>query len=154
VKCHKKLHKCNLIQVLKKNRQFKPETFMSTIRWKLFKELKNIYDNLSFSYGYITKIKRQELKFEKNHHTDAFVIANGTHQQRACPFKIIQKRKNNRTLQLNRVGFKPSIRKKGYKYQPKDEVIVEHKKYEVIGIFNKGNWLRVKNSSESFNFPI
>ena len=151
-KCHAKLHELNLHDVLKKNREFKPETFMSSIRFKLFEELKKVCDNLSISFGYITKIRRHDLKLEKSHHTDAFVIAEGISQKRAFPFKIIQKRKNKRSLQLNRKGFKPSIRKHRYKYQPKDEVIIENKKYEVVGVFNKGDWIRVKNSSGLFNF--
>jgi hypothetical protein len=151
-KCHNKLHKFNL-HLLKNNRQFKPETFMSIIRYKLFEELKNVCDNLCFSFGYVTKIKRQELNLKKDHHTDAFVIGEGNDQKRAYPFKILQKRKNNRTLQLNRDGFKPSIRRQRYTFQPKDEVVVEHKRYEVIGVFNKGTWLKVKNASGSFNFP-
>ncbi|HEU63917.1 MAG TPA: HNH endonuclease, partial [Chlamydiae bacterium] len=153
-KCHDKLHSKNLIHILKKNRQFKPETFMSSIRWKLVSELKKLCSDTALSFGYITKIKRNSLKLEKDHHTDAFVIANGSSEQRIQPFSFLQKRKNNRSLQLNRKGFKLSIRRQRYKVQPKDEVQVQSKKYEVIGVFNKGNWLRVRDKTKTFNFPI
>ena len=155
-KCHTRLHRKNLHHLLKKNRQFKAETFMSTIRWKLAEELKNnnICTGFSLSFGYITKIKRHELKLEKDHHTDAFVIASGDEQERVQPYTFLQKRRNNRCLQLNRNGFKPSIRKQRYRFQPKDEVLVQNKKYEVIGVFNKGSWLRVKDKTKLFNFPV
>jgi hypothetical protein len=54
---------------------------------------------------------------------------------------------------LNRKGFSPSIRKKRYKFQPKDLVFIQKRKYDVIGTFNKGTWIRVKNSSKTFNVP-
>ena len=125
-KCHDKLHKKKLFHLLKKNRQFKAETFMSNICFKLASEMKKICNNISLSFGYITKIKRNELKLKKNHHTDAFVIANGTKEQRTKPSCFLQIRKNNRCLQLNRKGLKLSIRRKRYKFQPKDEVHVQN----------------------------
>jgi hypothetical protein len=151
-KCHTQLHRKNLHHLLKKNKQFKAETFMSTIRWKLFEELKNICGHISVSFGYMTKIKRQALKLEKDHHTDAFVIAEGALQKRSQPYMFLQKRKNNRCLQLNRNGFKPSIRRQRYKFQPKDEVLVQNKRYEVVGVFNKGSSLRVRSNTGIFNF--
>ncbi|NGX34590.1 MAG: hypothetical protein K1060chlam1_00943 [Candidatus Anoxychlamydiales bacterium] len=153
-KCHDKLHKKKIFHLLKKNRQFKPETFMSSIRFKLATELKKLCSNISLSFGYMTKIKRDILKLEKNHHTDAFVIANGSFEKRVQPSLFLPKRKNNRCLQLNRKGFKPSIRRKRYKMQPKDVVQVKNKKYEVIGIFNKGNWLRVRDKTKTLNYPV
>ena len=96
-KCHKKLHRKNLHHLLKKNKQFKSETFMSTINWKLFEELKNICGNISFSFGYVTKIRRQALKLEKDHHTDAYVIAGGSTQERVEPY-IFQKKEKKQPL--------------------------------------------------------
>ena len=153
-KCHVKLHSKKLLHILKKNKQFKPETFMSSIRWKLVSELKKLCKDISLTFGYITKIKRNSLKLEKDHHTDAFVIANGSYEKRAQSSLFLQKRKNNRCLQLNRKGLKLSIRRQRYKIQPKDIVQVKNKKYEVIGVFNKGSWLRVKDRTKTFNFQV
>ena len=97
---------------------------------------------------------RYKLGLEKSHHTDAFIIAGGEKQKRSQSCMFFQKRKNNRTLQLNRKGFKPSIRRQRYKFQPKDLIEIKKQKYEVVGIFNKGNWIRVKNKNERCNFPI
>ena len=73
---------------------FKEATFMSMVRWKLVNAL-----NCEHTYGTQTKEKRSRLALEKSHHNDAFVIANGTVQKRCQPMTIIQKRKNNRSLE-------------------------------------------------------
>ncbi len=73
---------------------YRAESFMSTVRWKLVEKL-----NSKVTYGYITKGKRTELKIEKSHSNDAFVIAGGKNQNRANTIKIEQVRKNNRSLE-------------------------------------------------------
>lgn len=61
---------------------FKSETFMSMVRWRLVNAT-----SAQHTYGYITKsgriaLKRVGLDMEKSHHNDAFVIAGGTTQPR------------------------------------------------------------------------
>ena len=136
--CHKKLHKEGLGKKLKKTKQFKAETFMSIIRWKLVNILQEIVP-VEFTYGYITNMKRNELNLEKTHHNDAFVIAGSRGQERHKPIEIIQKKRNNRCLQINRNGFKPSIRRQRYKIQPKDIIWVGGKEYVSKGIGMRGN---------------
>ena len=63
-----------------KLRSFKPETFMTTVRWRLTSEL-----GATHTYGYITKSGRIALSLEKTHYNDAFVIAGGSTQKRAAP---------------------------------------------------------------------
>ena len=77
-----------------KVKPFKAETFMSTVRWKLVNTLE-----CEHTYGYITKTRRIELKIEKTHANDAFVVAGGTIQTRCNPVQIKQVRRNNRSLQ-------------------------------------------------------
>ncbi len=81
---------------------------------------------------------------------DAFVIANGTTQERTTTIVIKQKHRNNRALQLNRNGFAPSIRKQRYSIQPKDLIWIDNKKYIVSGIQNKGAYVKVENSKKVF----
>ena len=73
---------------------FKPETFMSTVRWRLVNALQ-----CDHTYGYITKGKRIELELPKTHYHDAFVIAGGATQNRAESIFLEQIRRNNRSLQ-------------------------------------------------------
>ena len=73
---------------------FKAETFMSTVRWRLINLL-----NCQYTYGYITKYKRIKLELDKTHSNDAFVIAEGVNQKRCEPIFFNQTRRNNRCLE-------------------------------------------------------
>jgi len=138
-KCHEKLHKKGL--KLSEPKSYKPNTFMSIIHKRFWKDV----DNLQVTYGYKTFIKRQELGFEKNHSTDAFIIAQGSIQERSKSWNIEQKHRHNRAIQLNRKGFKPSIRTSIYKIQPKDLITINGQIFSVIGIQNKGAYVKVKD---------
>ena len=75
-------------------KSFKPETFMTTVRWRLTNSL-----GATHTYGYITKSGRIALNLEKSHYNDAFVIAGGSAHKRATPIFMGQKRRNNRKLE-------------------------------------------------------
>ncbi len=97
--CHKKVSKGKLKLDVKIHKSFKPETFMSIVRWKLVNNLRDAGNLVNHTYGYITKFDRIALGLEKSHNTDAFVIAGGTMQeQNSVPFLIQQVRKCNRKL--------------------------------------------------------
>lgn len=117
----------------------KAAAFMNAIRWKLVRLL-----GCEHTFGYITKHNRIKLNLKKSHVNDAFVIAGGT-GQRARPYQGTQTRRNNRALQTNRKGFKPSIRKKRYPLGPKDLVFLKLSSVicTVKGVFNYGNWVRI-----------
>ncbi len=67
---------------------------MTTIKKYLIKAL-----NCSWTFGFKTKNARREIKLEKSHANDAFVIAGGgAEQARAGQFNIKQRRRNNRAL--------------------------------------------------------
>ena len=74
-------------------KSFRPETFMSIVRWRLVNQL-----GCRYTYGYITKSRRIALKLEKSHANDAFCIAGGTEQTRCAQIRIEQVRRNNRCL--------------------------------------------------------
>ncbi len=114
-------------------------TVMNIIRSQILKRLPDAKE----TFGYITKAIRQELGLEKTHTNDAFVIAEGRKQKRLTPITMFFKRKNNRCLQLNRKGFKPSIRKQRYSIQPYDILSWCGKQYRAIGIQNKGAYVKM-----------
>jgi hypothetical protein len=143
-KCHIKLHKQGLKLAAPKS--LKPETFMSIIHKKFQQDIPGV----NITFGYVTFVKRNEIKLEKTHYNDAFVIAGGTIQERCKPIVIKQKHRNNRVIQMNRKGFKPSIRKQRYSIQPKDLVWVNKKRYIAIGTQNKGTYIKVENSKKVF----
>lgn len=119
--CHDEHHKGIDVIPRKKVKQFKPETFMTTVRWKIVNKLQ-----CSYTFGYITKGKRIENDLVKSHVNDAFVIAGGTKDVKRCKsYSFKQVRRNNRSIQTNRKGFDRSIRRKRYSLQPND--CVKHK---------------------------
>jgi 5-methylcytosine-specific restriction endonuclease McrA len=131
--CHKRLHEEKLFSKLKKSKEYRAETFMSIIG-KRFKDI----PGFNFTYGYITSIKRNKQKLEKTHYNDAFIIAGGNEQKKVSSIEVKQKRRNNRTLQTNRKGFIPSIRRKRYKIQNRDFVWIKGKRYLCGGVQGKG----------------
>lgn len=144
-KCHDVIHKNP--KLLKKYQKpniktYKPSTFMNIINRRFVKDIQD----LEVTYGYITDIKRREFSIEKSHSNDAFIISGGTIQKRTQPIEIIQKHRNNRILQRNRKGFKPSIRRRRYSIQPKDLVWVNGKMFVSNGTFNYGMNIYIKNS--------
>jgi 5-methylcytosine-specific restriction endonuclease McrA len=115
---------------------------LNNIRWRIVEQL-----TAEHTYGYVTKYQRNKLGLEKSHVNDAFVIAGGTNQERCRPYEVIQVRRNNRSLQTNRKGFKPSIRRQRYQLQPRDLVSYNGKPYKVKGVFNYGKWIRLCDSN-------
>jgi len=138
----------------KANKSLKEVAFMNNVRWKLANQLKEQGNKVSHTYGYITKYNRAKLALEKSHINDAFVIANGTNQKRCKPFIATQTRRNNRSIQTNRNGFKRSIRKQRYKFQPNDMVRFNKKIYRVKGVFNYGTYIRLSDDSNIINTNI
>lgn len=143
-KHHKQVHNGKLELKVSKHKSFKSATVMNIIRSQILKRQKNVLE----TYGYITKAILQQIGLEKSHTNDAFVVAGGRKQKRAEPTKMFFKRKNNRSLQLNRKGFKPSIRRQRYSIQPYDIVRWQGKIYRAVGIQNKGAYLKMTDGTK------
>jgi len=125
------------------SRSFKAATFMTIVRRIMVNQL-----NCQYTYGDRTKYQRTRIKLPKSHVNDAFVIAGGGNShQRSQIFTITQIRRNNRSIQKNRKGFKRSVRRKRYKYQPNDLVLYENGLYLVKGVFSYGKWVRLVNTA-------
>ena len=151
--CHQKLHKEGL--KLEKAKQFKAVTNMNIIKWRLVNQLREILP-VNITFGYIINVNRNEINLEKTHYNDAFVIASGNSQERIKPIIIIQKKRNNRCLQTNRDGFKPSIRRQRYPIQPKDIIWVNNKEYVSKGMFGYGKYVIFgdQKKKEYFNVKL
>ncbi len=113
---------------------------LNTIRWRLVEQL-----GAEHTYGYVTKYERNKLGLEKSHINDAFVIAGGTDQERCRPYELIQVRRNNRSLQTNRKGYKRAIRKNHYDLQPYDLVKYNNRFYRVKGAHCYGKRVILEN---------
>jgi hypothetical protein len=139
-KCHIKLHKKGL--KLSSPRDYKANTFMSIINERFHIDI----PELNITFGYKTFVDRNKLGLEKTHYNDAFVIANGSNQDKCKPIEIKQKHKNNRKLQIQKKGHKPAIRRQRYKIQPKDLIWVSGKRYIAEGTQDKGRYIIIQNS--------
>jgi len=146
--CHEKLHKKGL--KLSKPKNYKPNTFMNIINKKFIQDIPNI----GLTYGNITSVNRNKLGIEKSHVNDAFVIGGGANQERCKEVEIKQVHRNNRVLQLNRKGFKPSIKKNKSKVNPYDLFWVNGKQYSCKGMSSYGKciWYNIAKKKEYFKF--
>lgn len=75
--CHTKYHKgqIELPKSIKRGMSFRDATFMGIMRWAFYNKLKEIYSNVSLTYGYITKNTRIENGLPKDHYIDARCIS-------------------------------------------------------------------------------
>jgi len=133
-KHHKLLHSGLLELKNVKPKILKTSTMMNIVRSQVFKKVSNFTE----TFGYLTKIRREELDLVKSHVNDAFVIANGRNQYRIEALRLMLKRKNNRCLQTNRKGYRPSIRRCRHQIQPHDIVKYGSKLYKSLGVQGKG----------------
>lgn len=75
--CHKGYHKgtVKLPNTIKRGMSFRDATFMGIMRWSFSNRLKEIYPNVSITYGYVTKNARIENNLPKEHYVDARCIS-------------------------------------------------------------------------------
>ena len=130
-------------------KSLKDATFMNIVRWKLTQLTEAIH-----TFGYITKKNRISPGLDKSHANDAFVIAGGTTQARPTVFDVTQRRRNNRSLQINRKGFRPSIRRRRYPLQPGDVVEFGESRYGVVGVHSYGNYVIIMNGEKKMDVNI
>jgi 5-methylcytosine-specific restriction endonuclease McrA len=136
-KCHAELHEKGDVK-LKKNKQYKGETFMNVLR----KRLLAYFPNAIECFGYETQSKRKQLKLEKTHCNDAFAIS-GVTEVLPNPVFLVEHRKNNRSLQVQKPHKQIAIRRKRYSIQPNDLAWIEHKRYVSKGStgYGKQVWI-------------
>ena len=142
--CHKAYHSGKIDLKVSKHKNFKAETVMSILRWKIVNKLRELGNIVNITYGYITKSSRIMLGLEKTHANDAFCIAGGELQEKTNILKGSYTRRQNRCTQLNRKGYKPSIKKTTYKFQPKDLVRFNGKAFIVKGMQNLGRYIKLE----------
>lgn len=73
--CHDNYHKGKIDLKIKCGKSFRDAAFMGIMRWCFFNRLKELYSNVSMTYGYITKNTRIKNKLTKEHRVDARCIS-------------------------------------------------------------------------------
>ena len=130
--CHTGYHKgiIKLPKTIHRGMSFKDATFMGIMRWAFYNKLKEIYSNVSLTYGYITKNTRIRNSLPKEHYIDARCIS-GNPKAISDGMIYYQKkvRCHNRQIHKNTI-LKGGIRKRN------------QASYDVMGfrLFDKVKW--------------
>lgn len=66
--CHKAFHKGEIELKKKRGKSLRDAAVMGIMKWKLYEELKSRYDNVSMTFGYITKYNRIKYGIENPIH--------------------------------------------------------------------------------------
>lgn len=137
--CHHKYHNSEIKLNIKRGKSFRDATFMGIMRWAFYDVLKEKYQNVALTYGYITKHKRIEHGLPKDHYVDARCIS-GNPQATPLGYVYYQKkvRCHNRQIHKNTI-LKGGIRKnnqapfivKGFRLF--DKILFENKEYFIFG---------------------
>lgn len=102
--CHKEYHKGKIDLRVKRGKSLRDAAVMGIMKWKLYEELKSRYDNVSMTFGYITKHNRIKYGIEKSHTSDAFVISrNFNALMLKYHYKVRLVRRHNRQIHKQKV---------------------------------------------------
>ena len=137
--CHGKVHTGEITLNIKRGDSFRDAAFMGIMRWAFYNKIKEIYPDVSLTYGYITKYVRIENDIEKTHAADAYCIAGnikGKRQEHVYMQKFV--RHSNRSLHkanLLKGGIKKANKAptlvKGYRLF--DKVLYENQECFIFG---------------------
>ena len=144
--CHKLYHagKLELPEwITKRGPSFRDAAFMGIMRWEFYNELKNLYPNVSLTYGYITKNTRIRAGLPKSHCIDARCIS-GNALAEALGEYYYQKKVRRHNRQIHKSNPKKGVRKenqapflvKGYRLF--DKVIYDGKECFIFGRRSSG----------------
>ena len=144
--CHKGYHNgtVKLPKTIKRGMSFRDSSFMGIMRWSFYNKLKELYSNVSMTFGYITKNTRIEAGLPKEHYVDARCISGNALAKPLGICYFIQKvRRNNRQIHKVKI-LKGGIRKnnqapfvvKGFRLF--DRVLYNNKQYYIFGRRSSG----------------
>ena len=144
--CHKLHHKGEIELKVKRGNSFREAAFMGIMRWAFFNQLKEMYSQVSLTYGYITKNTRIINNLEKSHCVDARCITSNP-QVKPLNYYFNQKavRRNNRQLHkatTNKGGYRKANQAPKYVhgFQLFDKVKYDGQEYFVFGRRSSGNF--------------
>lgn len=139
--CHAGYHNgtIKLPKNIKRGMTFRDAAFMGIMRWALFDKLKELYPNVTMTFGYITKNTRIENGLPKEHYVDARCIS-GNPLAKPLGYYFYQRkvRCHNRQIHKFSIGKDSSRKKNQTDYVVKgfrlfDKVLYQSKEYFVFG---------------------
>ena len=109
--CHKAYHRGEFKLNVKRGKSFRDAVFMGIMRWSFYDMLKNIYPNVSMTFGYITKNTRITNNLPKEHYVDARCIS-GNPTAKPLGYYFYQKKVRCQNRQIHKANFLKGGRKK------------------------------------------
>lgn len=144
--CHNKHHKGEIELKLKRGKSFKDASFMGIMRWPFYNKLKELYSNVSITYGYITKNTRITNNLPKSHRIDAFCISGNVKVKRLTNWFYYKKvRCHNRQIHKANIlkGGKKKLnqaKKYVFSYQLFDKVKYNKEECFIFGRRTSGSF--------------
>ena len=144
--CHKKYHRGEITipKTIKRGMVFKDATFMGIMRWAFYNRLKELYPNVSMTYGYITKNTRIVSGLPKEHCVDARCISGNPLSVSDGTYYYQKKvRCHNRQIHKNTI-LKGGVRKRNQApYEVKgfrlyDKILYQGREYYIFGRRSSG----------------
>lgn len=109
--CHKAYHRGEFELKVKHGASFRDAAFMGIMRWTFFERLKQMYPNVSMTYGYITKNTRIDNGLPKEHYVDARYIS-GNPQAKPLGYYFYQKKVRCQNRQIHKANILKDGKKK------------------------------------------
>lgn len=111
--CHKGYHNgtVKLPKTIKRGMSFRDVTFMGIMRWSFYNRLKEIYPNVSMTYGYITKNTRIKNNLPKEHYIDARCISENPNAE-SLGYYFYQKKVRCHNRQIHKANIIKGGKKK------------------------------------------
>lgn len=111
--CHKGYHNgtVKLLKTIKRGMSFRDASFMGIMRWAFYNRLKEIYPNVSMTYGYITKNTRIKNNLPKEHYIDARCIS-GNPNAEPLGYYFYQKKVRCHNRQIHKANILKGGKKK------------------------------------------
>lgn len=102
--CHAAYHAKTLVLNIKRKPSYRDATFMGIMRWTFYNQLTRLYDDVSLTYGYITKNTRIQFGLPKSHRVDALCISGHPSAKRGFIwYDQRQIRKHNRKIHKSKM---------------------------------------------------
>lgn len=99
--CHKAYHRGEIELKIRRGSSLRDAAVMNIMRWELYRQAKAIWQNVSLTYGYITKNTRIHAGLEKSHRIDARCISgNPFARPSEWRFQMRQTRRHDRSLHV------------------------------------------------------
>lgn len=109
--CHKAYHRGEFELNVKRGKSFRNAAFMGIMRWSFYDRLKNIYPNVSMTFGYIMKNTRITNNLPKEHYVDARCISDNP-VAKPLGYYFYQKKVRCQNRQIHKANFLKGGRKK------------------------------------------